>query len=616
MLQFGHRSRFESEVHLGLMVIICLLVFLNFVSNIVIYRARSTQREETLVHLRQTALSVSRTVQQAYPEPLSAAEKENIRDQYGLSEFMLVPSRPPTTSDPAKREWFLSVQRKLPIRQLPELAEKLFRADFNQLTRGEDSEYYYLYPIPAGAGNDLLILTVERPDLAYLDDSRNTILLTQLLSLVVVGLIYVFLSRYIFKPFRRLREKAAQAGRQFNEGDDETEAIVNEYEQTIRKLRENEAELIRLNEAIQSNAETVAEVNQYLLESSYSGIITLDSVGVVAAVNDTACNLLGLSSRDYAGRSYVDMFRDAEELKEVVRRAMEDGVTTGYHEYSGLVRSRPESVLGISMSFIRHKRQGKAGLLIFINDLTELTRLRRELEDKNRLVALGEMAAGLAHQMRNALGTIEGYGNLLKRYLKKRELPSDKAEALLKEACEAESLINRFLDFARPFDYTPDRLRLDELLDDVITQARTRFDECDGRINFSHRSAVWVNVDGVLVKQVFDNIIDNAVNAYDSHPAVVDVSMISDGDSVVVNIEDRGRGIPEEDMGRIFTPFFSSRPSGTGLGLPLARKIIDLHGGRIAVESTPGQGSRFSVILPLAQSSGQPSPEKKSAVLA
>ena len=585
-------------MHLGFLAIVLLLFALNVTSNYVVYQDRTILREATLGHLRKAALGISRAVQAKSPEQLTRGEQLDLVKEYDLSDLNMVPSRPTGPSGAEKRAWLSSVIRRLPAGQLPSVAEKLFRAELNELTRGDGAEYYYLYPVPTAAGGNLLIVSVERERLASYDDTRVLVFAVQLLALVLAGVGYAYLSRYIFKPLRRIKEQAARAGRKVDDAHD-TEAIVGEYRAVIERLEQSEAELLRLNAAIQSKADSLEQFNQYLFESSHAGIVTLDPGGVVAGINETAARLFQLNEKKPEGRCYSELFAEAEELCEDLRRAVESGITTGYKEYRGFLQDHPEAVVGVTVSIILDKAQNRVGLLVLANDLTELVRLRRELESQNRLAALGEMAGGLAHQIRNSLGAISGYGTLLKRRLKREGLPVEPAETLLDETREAESLIGRFLSYARPLKYAPEICSLKRLIEDTIKQLRARDDSQGIEFSLSCPDDIQVPADDVLFRQVLCNVIDNAGNAYESRRGRIEITTEVTQDRAVVNIRDFGCGMAPDEVDRIFTPFFSSRPSGTGLGLPLVAKIVKLHGGRTEVTSTPGRGTCFTVSLPL-----------------
>jgi signal transduction histidine kinase len=594
------KSRYESEVHLGFLAIASLLVFLNFVSNFVIFRSRSTLQEETLERLRLAAVSVSREVQARYPTALTPSELDRVRDLNDLDGLNLVPLKPVDDSDEARRDWFRAVMLKFPPSDYPELADQLYRAKIHDLTRGEGDEYYYLYPIPAGAGGSLLVLAVDRPNLAYLEDSRQLLMVVFLGSLLVVGLVWTLLSQFIFRPFRRLKETAEQAGRPMNDSTDETEAVIEEYERVIDQLTGARAELLTLNDEVSRRADSLELFNRYLMESSRSGVVTLDRDGKIAAINDIAISILGLiEGVEYVGFPYARLFGDYGRLTHDIERAMNEDEAWGYHEYAGPGGEQSDTALGVTLTDIRDSDRVTTGLLLMINDLTELALLRRELESRQRLSALGEMAGGLAHQLRNSLGAIGGYGTLLKKRLDREGLPADPAVQLLDETLEAGELITRFLSFARPFEYTPELIDLSRLVEECLEPFSVR----EGLERLSLKTVfpqgIEVQADPILFKQAVGNLVDNALIAYGDAGGEVEVRVEVEGDRALVVISDLGRGIPADKLDQIFTPFFSSRPSGTGLGLSLVAKIIDLHGGRVSVHSEVDRGSRFTLSLPL-----------------
>jgi signal transduction histidine kinase len=608
-----HKSRYESEVHLGFVAIAALLVFLNFVSNYVLYKALSAQREETLARLSRTAVIASREIQINYPQIPNAAMLKSFGDRAGLSDIILLPIKPRDSSYESKRDWFRSVARLYPPTENPELADKLYRAEMGGLTRGEGSEFYYLYPIPGETGGGLLVLTVERPDLAYLDDSQQTLVFVLASAVVIVAAIYILLSRFMFRPFRRIREQVEQAGRELNSHEDETEAVVEEYERAIRQLTASQTELLRLNEEIRNRADTLELINRSLTETNRLGIVTLDLNGRVVAVNDTALRLMEIAPGLYAGERYEELLSGRDPIIEGIRRAISDDQARGYQEYSGLGLSRSDAVLGVTITDIRERERGLTGLLLMISDQSEIGRLRRELEHRQRLAALGEMAGGLAHQIRNSLGSISGYATLVRKRLKHNELSTESVETLLDETRVANELINRFLAFARPFDYSPRTTNLNTLVTECLDSFRVRPDLQRMDIKERSEADVSIHADSVLLKQALANLIDNAVNAYEGSGGKIEVSIGVERDKVLLSVRDSGCGIAADNLDKIFTPFYSSRPSGTGLGLPLVAKIVALHSGTIEVESEPGVETCFDIRLPLTDVS-EPVPTQSRAL--
>jgi signal transduction histidine kinase len=283
---------------------------------------------------------------------------------------------------------------------------------------------------------------------------------------------------------------------------------------------------------------------------------------------------------------------------------LESDENQSYREYDVEIPGHRKLSLGVTISSIHDYTSSKVGVSILTNDLTEIKNLRGEVEARNRLVALGEMASGLAHQLRNSMGAITGYSHLVKKRLTKHGLDLDSITALEDEAREADLLVDRFLSFARPFDLAAGQTDVTALVADLMETFKVRRE--NALIEFAVADEMppgWhAQVDALLIKQALANLIENAVNSYEGCAGTVKVGLSVQSGFVTIQVSDNGCGIAEEDLEKIFTPFFSSRPSGTGLGLPLAKKIIDLHHGRLTVSSLPASGTTFTVTLPLHQS--------------
>ncbi|MCX6835785.1 MAG: ATP-binding protein, partial [candidate division Zixibacteria bacterium] len=225
-----------------------------------------------------------------------------------------------------------------------------------------------------------------------------------------------------------------------------------------------------------------------------------------------------------------------------------DDQARGYQEYSDLSLSRSDTVLGVTITDIRERERGVTGLLLMISDQSEIGRLRRELEHRQRLAALGEMAGGLAHQIRNSLGSISGYATLVRKRLKQNELSTESVETLLDETRVANELINRFLTFARPFDYSPRTINLNTLVTECLDSFRVRPDL--QRMDFKERLAadISIHADRVLLKQALANLIDNAVNACEGSEGTIEVSIGIERDKAFLSVRDSGCGIAAADL--------------------------------------------------------------------
>ena len=230
------------------------------------------------------------------------------------------------------------------------------------------------------------------------------------------------------------------------------------------------------------------------------------------------------------------------------------------------------------------------------------------------------------------MGAITGYCALLKKRLKRSGIEIGSIAALVQETTETEKLVERFLQFARPLAFTPQLVSVNELITQVIDAFQARPDCRQAEFVVKQADDITAELDPLLIKQALTNIIENAVNAYESKKGLVEITVslgapplwggisqesspskpTASGGPPALNIEvaDSGCGIAEVDLDKIFTPFFSSQPSGTGLGLPLARKIIDLHQGSLTVISQWGKGTTFTISLPVQVPEVIPAPPR------
>ena len=216
----------------------------------------------------------------------------------------------------------------------------------------------------------------------------------------------------------------------------------------------------------------------------------------------------------------------------------------------------------------------------------------------DRLAALGQLSAGLAHELRNPMGTIRASAEMLSNNLnKENEVAREVAGFISTEVDRANSLITRFLQFARPLELRPEVADLTQTLDRAVTMAQREAPGITIYRNYAPEIGSFP-FDAELLERVFYNLILNAAQASQTGGAVTVKTRALQGFAEVCVI-DRGSGIDPKHMETIFNPFFTTKPTGVGLGLAIVSKIVDEHGGKITVESEPGKGSIFRVLLPL-----------------
>lgn len=597
MLSF--KQKYESEIRTGLLAILFVLVFLNFISLFVIHRARSAKLEEVSLAFQTAAVSVSRAVQEAYPRELTDSEMANLQARYALDGLYFVSSRPTDESTESRRKWFASVAASLPRDKIIDLASKLIDTDFREPIRAEADEYFYLYPVPGGAGRSLLIVSKRLPGLAYLDQAGKTILGVGLIGVLLVSLVFLVLAKVIYAPFRKIGRQAAQAGRLVIGQEGDVAEVVADYEKMVAELTASQDELRQLHAEAIDRADSLAQFNQYLQRAIDSGLVTLSPDGTVRSINRAGRRILSLAEPTDQ-TTFDAVFVDVPDLVHAISGVLQGGDLPEYREFAVTRTAARDQSIGVTISGIRDSHERRIGLAVLFNDLSELNELRHQLESQKRLVALGEMAGGLAHQLRNAMGVIGGYARLVGKRLESLEQSSDTVTALLQEVHDSEQLVRQFLSFTRPLTPEPAPTGIRGLLLEVIESFRVRMDESAVQFELQCATDEVLTVDQLLLKQVFVNLVENAVNAGEGRPVRIVLITASSVEGVDIAVRDDGCGIEPEDLDRIFTPFYSSRPAGTGLGLALVRKIIDLHGGRIAVQSVPASGTTVTVHLPAA----------------
>ncbi|MBL0160089.1 MAG: hypothetical protein IPP47_23830 [Bryobacterales bacterium] len=238
-------------------------------------------------------------------------------------------------------------------------------------------------------------------------------------------------------------------------------------------------------------------------------------------------------------------------------------------------------------------------------ELAEANRRLREAEASvrrsERLAALGQLTAGLAHEIRNPLGTMKASAEmLLERLGAENDIALELAGYISTEVDRTNSLITRFLEFARPVRLRLAPTDLNALTDSAIEQLVHQTPAAATRIHRNFDPGLpLLEADGELLERVIFNLINNALQA-SPEGATVTVKTLAAQGNVELAVIDRGSGVKPEHREQIFNPFFTTKPSGVGLGLAITAKIVDEHGGRISLDSEPGRGSTFVVSLPLA----------------
>lgn len=361
--------------------------------------------------------------------------------------------------------------------------------------------------------------------------------------------------------------------------------IINAFQDVTRQLKEKERELERLKSLAETRAENI-------LQCVSNGVITFDRDGRVNTVNRAAQELLGREGDELLGTPCEEVF-DNSELCRNIHDALDRRITLRRME-TAMPRRGGIIWLGFNTALLSDRQGNSLGAILSFSDLTEVKRLQEQIELKERLTALGEMSAGIAHELRNPMAVMAGYLKLLVR--KQDETGQGIIKDITAEIDGMNRIIGDLLTFARPTPLNRSDVNIREVLEGCIEAAIPATGEASRVSTVADIDNAVIKADEGLLRQALGNIVQNAVDAMPDGGTLTVTAR--GGTEIAVSIGDTGAGILEEHAAKVFLPFFTTKEKGVGMGLALAHKIITAHGGRIEISSRPGSGTRFTITLP------------------
>jgi two-component system sensor histidine kinase PilS (NtrC family) len=254
----------------------------------------------------------------------------------------------------------------------------------------------------------------------------------------------------------------------------------------------------------------------------------------------------------------------------------------------------------MSASVLRDAGAAPDGAIVIFQDLTEIAQMQERLRRSERLGALGQLAAGLAHEVRNPLASLSGAVELLRADLPAGDASARKlTDIVLRETARLNRLVSDFLTYAKPGPGRLEPVALEPLFDE-LRQLLASAQELRVELDLQLQSGLAVLGNPDQLRQVFWNLLRNAAEAQPRDARVGVCAVEAGGSWVEIAIEDRGDGIPPDALEHIFEPFYTTKARGTGLGLATVHRVIEAHGGRLAVSSKLGEGTTVQVVLPRA----------------
>ncbi len=404
------------------------------------------------------------------------------------------------------------------------------------------------------------------------------------LTALVAGLVSVL----VFALLRFL--SAARAARTRSQGGTEMARLSSVLEHAVAQLRERER-------ATAARAEASERLSGEIIASLTAGLLVVDTASHIRILNPAGRRMLGFDEREQID----DLQLLPEELLRMIEQCL---ATRASIRRRTLQVKRPRGVihLGVTVSALTGPDSELRGAVCLFTDLTAVKDLEEQLRLKDSLAAVGELTAGIAHEFRNGLATIQGYSRLIRP----DDLPAAYRPYVAGIRAETEAMtevVTNFLQFARPERLTLTRVDLRAVCDRAADELRGEARALGGDIELRGPFGA-VDGDEVLLRQAFSNLLRNAVEAC-AGAAVAPVIVIESAVDTArqrtrVAINDSGPGIEPSERERVFRPFYTSKRNGTGLGLALVQKIVVFHNGRIALDAAPQGGASVQITLPLA----------------
>ncbi|HBI15359.1 MAG TPA: PAS domain-containing sensor histidine kinase [Desulfobulbaceae bacterium] len=325
------------------------------------------------------------------------------------------------------------------------------------------------------------------------------------------------------------------------------------------------------------------------------GIIATGPDRAITFINPIASALLGLAERQVVGQNVAAVL--PADLLALVAESPRQGMMKS-RELSLSVSSGRELILAVIVTGIMTEEGDKVGTMIIIHDLTETRRLQNTLQKQEKLAAIGNLAAGVAHEVRNPLSSIKGYATYFSSLFEEGSERKKAAVLMTAEVDRLNRVISELLEITRPSDINPRPTDISFLLDSSLRLVRQEAEAGGVRISTDIAGGIPpFLLDPDRLTQALLNLYINAIQAMpDGGQLTISAGVTPAGLELVVG--DSGGGIPAESLGKIFDPYFTSKKTGTGLGLAVVQKVIEAHGGTIRVQSETGRGTRFILTLP------------------
>ncbi len=367
-----------------------------------------------------------------------------------------------------------------------------------------------------------------------------------------------------------------------------------------QKIKSKESELRKASESL---ARVKLETDE-ILKHLHSGLITIDHFGRIIYFNEAAERITGFTEEKIKGRNCLEVFSERmPQFSEKILSVLKSSQHEQRCEISITDKDGNEIPIGISTSVLEDDIKGVRGVIGIFQNLTDAKKMEEKMRHADRLAAVGELSASIAHEIRNPLASISGSVELLKQELNLEGENQRLMSLIVKESSRLSNILTDFLVYARVKTPNFGKVEINRLVSDVIEVAH-KHSSYSNSIKLGSESddtTIYVSGDDEQIRQVILNLVVNALDSIETEEGEVNIGIEGDSqiypDQVIISVSDNGGGMTSEVRDKIFTPFFSTKKNGTGLGLAIVRRLVNNMGGKIWVESSPHGGTTFKFTL-------------------
>jgi PAS domain S-box-containing protein len=493
-----------------------------------------------------------------------------------------------------------------------------------QETVGPDGEAIYDLSVPIQVegerwGTARIGLSRRRMD-TEIADTRRELAALAVVALLLGSLATAMVARRITRPVRQLADGVAAIARgeldqRIDPGrSDELGRLALAFNEMAAQLRQQRTDLEAAHAELRARFAELSDLKIYtdhILSSFLNGLITLDLDGRVVTVNPAAEILTGCAASALGGRAATDAFQHLPELRDLLLETLRTRVGVGPVSFL-LNRSDGRSIpVEVATTPLRGAEEQALGVVAVLRDLSPVRQLEEQLRRSDRLAALGTLAAGLAHEIKNPLTSIMTFSRHIARRFDDERFRQRFQSVVPRELERINAIVDGLLRLARPARLVLAPVHLPPLLEQALELYAPQLEARRIRVQREWSAGVPpVPGDSEHLYQAFLNLVANAIDAMEDEGGgtlTVRFGWPQDGEGaggalhgrLIVEVADTGSGIKPDETSSVFNPFFTTKSGGTGLGLAIAHKIIEDHGGTVTFRSTPGQGTVFTVALPL-----------------